>query len=120
VFNMLCLAAFTTLLAIGQLLFKKVGLIMRGQPFFDGVLAVLASPTLYLALGLYGIATALWIWILSRVSLSLAYPWVGVGVILVPLLAYFVYGERVNAMYWVGATLVTAGIILTQLGTSGP
>ena len=117
-FDMICLATFTTVLAIGQLLFKKVGLIMRDQPFAEGVAAVATSPTLYLALALYGFATALWIWILSRVPLSLAYPWVGAGVILVPMLAYLVYGERVNAMYWVGAVFVAVGIILTQYGTS--
>ena len=116
--NILCLATFTTLLAIGQLLFKKAGLTMRGQPFIDGAYAVATSPAFYLALALYGISTALWIWILSRVSLSFAYPWVGVGVILVPLLAGLVYGERVNMIYWVGAIFVTVGIVLTQYGTS--
>jgi multidrug transporter EmrE-like cation transporter len=58
--------------------------------------------------------------ILSRVPLSIAYPWIGVGVILVPMLAYLVYGERVNAMYWVGAVFVAVGIVLTQYGTPVP
>ena len=116
--NIICLAGFAVLIAVGQLLFKKAGLIMRDQPLLDGVAAVASSPSLYFALILYGVATAIWIWILSRVPLSLAYPWIGVGVILVPLLAAYVYGERMNTMYWIGAALVAFGVVLTQWGTT--
>lgn len=110
------LMLFTGMLSVGQLLFKRVGLLLQGRPLSEGVWAALASPTLYLSLLLYAAATALWIWILSRVPLSQAYPWVGVGVVLVPLLAQFVHGEKVNLTFWIGALLVAVGIVVTQYG----
>ena len=117
-FDTLCLIGFTIMLATGQMLFKSAGLLMRDRPFQEGVLAVATAPTFYLALVLYGAATALWIWILSRVQLSVAYPWVGAGVLIVPCLSYFIYGDRVNGYYWLGAVFIVIGIVLTQMGGS--
>lgn len=118
--NIVWLLVFTGLLAAGQLLFKKVGLLMHGKPLQEAVWVVLASPTLYLSLALYALATGLWIWILSRMPLSAAYPWVGLGVVVVPLLATVLYGERTTPVFWAGAALVAAGIVLTQYGVRGP
>ncbi|MCU4161132.1 EamA family transporter [Acidiphilium sp. AL] len=116
--NTLALLAFTILLALGQLLFKKVGLELRGISLTDGILRILGRPAIYAAGLLYFIATVLWIWILSRVPLSRAYPYVAVGVGLVPFLSIFVFGEHVRPSFWVGVVLIMAGIIITQLGNS--
>lgn len=114
----LSLLAFTLLLAAGQLLFKKAGFELRGGPLGAGVLRVLGSTAFYAALSLYGIATILWIWILSRVPLSRAYPYVALGVVLVPLASLLIYGERVGHGFWLGAALIVVGIIITQAGTA--
>jgi len=112
------LLGFTLLLAAGQLLFKKVGLDLRGASLADGVLRVLGQTTLYAALALYGVATLLWIWILSRVPLSRAYPFVALGVALVPLASIVMFNERVRPAFWIGVILIVIGIIVTQLGNS--
>lgn len=112
--NFLSLAVFTTMLAVGQLLFKQVGLSIRDRSLTDGLLSVLRHPTLYAALALYGLATLLWIWILSRVPLTQAYPWVAAGVVIVPLLGLLVFGERVSFTFWIGVLFIVIGIIITQ------
>lgn len=112
--NTLSLLAFTFLLTAGQLLFKKVGLELRGEAG-GGVWRLLLSPALYASLALYGIATLLWIWILSRVPLSRAYPYVALGVVLVPLASILIFGERVRPIFWLGAGLIIVGIIVTQM-----
>ena len=116
----LWLATFTAMLVVGQLLFKHVALAIRGRSPTDGLLAVAQSPTFYAALALYGVATLLWIWILSRVPLSQAYPWVALGTGIVPLLAWLVFNERVGSAYWIGIVLVMAGVFLTQYASEGP
>lgn len=113
----LLLLLFTTMLASGQMLFKKVGLLMTGKPLNQGLIAIASSPWLYLSLALYGIATLLWIWLLSRLPLSQAYPWVGVGIILVPAAAWILHGEKLTPSYWVGVFLVATGVVLTQFGS---
>jgi len=112
--NILPLAVFATMLAVGQLLFKQVGLSIRGLPLIDGLSMIARHPTLYVALAIYGLSTALWIWILSRVPLAEAYPWVAIGVVIVPIMGWWVFGERLNAMFWIGVAFVLVGIIIIQ------
>jgi drug/metabolite transporter (DMT)-like permease len=117
--NTLSLACFTLMLAAGQLLFKRVGMVMSGLPPAAALLLLLRQPLLYAALTLYGAATLLWIWILSRVPLSQAYPWVALGVFIVPLLGWWVYGERVTPIFWLGVVAIVGGVVLTQIGSQG-
>jgi len=111
------LSLFTLMLAMGQMLFKRVGLSVRGMPLTAGLRMLAASPMLYAALALYGAATLLWIWILSRVPLSRAYPWVALGVFIVPLLGWWLFGERPAPIFWLGVLLIVAGVALTQYGS---
>jgi drug/metabolite transporter (DMT)-like permease len=76
--------------------------------------ALACEPNLYLAITLYGFATLLWIWILSRVPLMQAYPWVAAGIVIVPLMAGYLFGERAGPIFWLGAAFIVVGILLTQ------
>jgi drug/metabolite transporter (DMT)-like permease len=117
--NIVGLAVFTAVLAVGQLLFKKAGLSIRGLTLTEGLLGLAHSPAFYAAIALYALSTLLWVWLLSRVTLMQAYPWVAAGVIIVPLLSAAVFGERVNATYWLGTLLIVAGILVTQYSVPG-
>jgi len=119
VINFLSLGIFTLILAAGQLLFKRVGLSIRGLSALDAAATLLREQTLYLALAMYGAATVLWIWILARVPLVQAYPWIGAGLVIVPLLSSHFFGERVAPLFWVGAALVAVGLVVTQLSMRG-
>jgi drug/metabolite transporter (DMT)-like permease len=105
--------------AVGQLLFKHLGLSIRGLPLADAAATLARQPELYAALALYGAATLLWIWILGRMPLMLAYPWVGVAAIVVPLLSSYFFSEQVGPLFWLGAALIALGIALTQWAGRG-
>ena len=113
-FDTFSLALFTVMLAGGQVMFKRVGLSLRGHAGVEAILLVLGDPSLYLALAIYGAATLLWIWILSRVTLIQAYPWVSLGMIIVPLLGWLLFGERVSSIFWLGVGFIIIGVGLTQ------
>src|SRR5438094_593775 len=100
--NALSLGAFTLMLATGQVLFKQIGLSIRGLPVTVALWTLLGEPLLYISLFFYGAATILWIWILSRVPLTQAYPWVAVTVLVVSLLGWWLYGERPSPIFWLG------------------
>jgi len=108
------LAVFTVMLACGQVMFKRVGLTLQGHSGLEAILLVVREPSLYAALVIYGTATLLWIWILSRVMLIQAYPWVAAGLVIVPLLGWFVFGERVTPIFWLGVAFIVVGVGLTQ------
>jgi len=112
--NIVYLAVFTVILAAGQVLFKKVGLTIAGLPLASGLRGALCAPLLYGALALYGLATLMWVWILSRVPLSQAYPWVAFGTVLVSLLGWCVFGERLVPTFWIGMMLIVAGLLVIQ------
>jgi drug/metabolite transporter (DMT)-like permease len=105
------------MLAFGQVYFKRVGLTLRGHSGLEAITLVLQAQSLYFALILYGAATLLWIWILSRVNLSLAYPWVALGMVM-PLLGWLMFGERVGSMFWLGVAFIVVGVGLTQYTAS--
>jgi multidrug transporter EmrE-like cation transporter len=115
--NFLSLAIFTTGLAVGQVLFKQVGLTIRGRPPLDGAVGILSHHTFYLAISLYAFCTFLWIWILSRVPLSQAYPWVAIGMAIVPLLGWYIFGERIRPAFWLGVLLILFGVVITQFAS---
>lgn len=117
--NVLSLMLVTAMLAAGQLLFKQAGLAIRGRPIADGLLTLAAMPAFYMALAIYGVATLVWIWILSRVPLMQAYPWVAAGTVIVPLIGWGVFGERVEPIFWIGIALIMVGLSLTQLAGRG-
>ena len=112
--NMLSLGAFTIMLATGQVLFKQIGLSIRGMPASVALLTVMREPLLYVS---HGAATLLWIWILSRVPLSQAYSWVAVTVLVVTLLGWWLYSERPSPIFWLGLGFVLVGVVLTQYGS---
>ena len=64
------------------------------------------------AAALYAGLTVFWTWLLSRVPLSHAYPFVALGFVFVPAMAWAWFGERVGAGYVVGLLLIVAGLLV--------
>ena len=71
----------------------------------------------YLAYGglLYGMGLLLWIFALSRVELSFAFPFLSLSYVGIILSARFRLGERVRGSRLVGACLIVAGVLLVTL-----
>jgi multidrug transporter EmrE-like cation transporter len=60
----------------------------------------------------YVVSAASWLVILSRVDLSLAYPLISIGYILVVILSKYLFGEPVTSLRIAGTLLVCAGVFL--------
>jgi len=101
------------LLASGQLIWK-LGLQRRGDAFASlrGIVRLLLSPYVLIGLGIYGVATVLWLYILSRVPLSIAYPLQSAAYIVTLLGAFLFFREPLSVAKIGGCLLVVAGISL--------
>lgn len=77
------------------------------------------EPRLYLGLGLFGISAVFWLVVLSRVDLSIAYPFVGLSYIVVVAFARLFLHEQVTVLRWLGVTVVAIGIALIGLSFKG-
>jgi len=108
------LIATPIMIAIGQVLFKMTSekLVANDAPFHTA----LYNPVFILALGIYGGATLLWIYVLKTVPLSYAYSFMALTFVAVPLLAIAFLGETVNLKYAIGAALIISGLVLTHAG----
>jgi multidrug transporter EmrE-like cation transporter len=65
---------------------------------------------------LYAISALFWLVVLSRVPLSVAYPMVAVGYVVVVLYSRFVFNEQVKWIAWVGLALIVIGVAITAQG----
>lgn len=63
-------------------------------------------------LGLYFSSAAVWLFVLAKVDVSTAYPFVGMGFIITMMLAYFINHEALSVLKITGTLMITAGIIL--------
>ena len=102
------LVTIALLLSAGQILFKQAAATNIEKPFH---LALLNS-WMVAALFLYGFATGLWVWILRSTPLSIAYPFVALSFVLVPLGAHFLFGEQLTIRYASGVALIIAGLVV--------
>jgi multidrug transporter EmrE-like cation transporter len=107
-----------SLSAIAQGLFKfgmssdAVKRALAGESPINAALAVLLSTGVLGGLSLYGIGTVLWLGVLSRIDVSLAYPFVGLGFVLTALIGYFLFGDTLGPLRIGGIALVILGIFL--------
>lgn len=88
----------------GQVLFK---LGVRATP----LPAALASPFVLAGLAAYALSTLLWLQALARLPLSLAYPFLSLNFLLVPLAAHFLLREPLSPPQLAGCLLVVAGLL---------
>ena len=61
---------------------------------------------------IFGVSAIVWLLVLSRPSLSFAYPFASLGYVLIVLSARFVLHEQVPPLRWAGVACIMVGIIL--------
>jgi len=101
---------------IGQVFIKK-GLTSLGSLDFSTALIrsfmkIFFSPFVILGISLYFLGVFFWLYALSKVDLSFAYPFVSVSYVLVVLLSWFMLGENISLLRWVGVVLICSGVFL--------
>lgn len=78
----------------------------------DTVARSAREPRLWAGLFLFGISSLFWLVVLSRVPLSVAYPFVGFSYVVVVAYSKVVLHEHVPAIRWLGVLVVAAGIAI--------
>ena len=73
---------------------------------------VAREPFVWAGLILFGISAAVWIVVLSRASLSFAYPFAALTYIIIVLFDQLILKVQVPGLRWVGVLLIATGIVL--------
>ncbi len=70
------------------------------------------SPLVWLGLFVYGTSAMVWLLVLARVDVGLAYPFVGLGFVVTMLLGWMLYGEDLSIARVLGALLIVSGVVV--------
>lgn len=99
------------MLAAGQVLFKYASRMLD----FSRPATFLSVPLLS-ALLLYALATICWLLVLSRVPLTLAFPFYGLGFVVVPLLSWIFLKEALTLPVIIGSSIIAVGVVIVAMG----
>jgi len=101
---------------ISQLLFKKGASSMNLvnfhlDQFYYFFISILKNPSILFGLISYGVSFILWIVVLSRMKLSIAYPITSMNFVLVILASYYFFGEKISFIQIGGIILILVGVL---------
>ena len=104
--------------ATGQVMLKHGMQIATARAAHSGgslALRAATSPWVLLGLVVFGVSAIAWLAALSRVPLSVAYPFNALGYLVILVASILLLHERANALTWVGSFLVVSGLLIVVL-----
>jgi drug/metabolite transporter (DMT)-like permease len=99
------------LLVSGQLLWK-IGMEKIENVTIVSLIQAIFTPYIFGGIILYGIATLLWLWILSKAEFSIVYPLQSLAYAAGVVLAIAIFKEQVPMIRWVGVGMIILGAFL--------
>jgi len=78
--------------------------------------AILSTPWVALGILSYGVGTTVWLMVLRRIDLAVAYPLGSSSLVIITLLSAFRLGEEIPLLRAVGIALIVGGIWVIGLG----
>ena len=119
------LLLFNVILSVlGQILLKQgmnqVGEISGSfQQMAPKLIQALMNPFVVGGIGVYGSTTLIWLVVLSRIKLSVAYPMISLGYIFSILFSWLLFKEDVPKIRVLGAFVICIGVYLVSIGEFG-
>ena len=106
--------ACSLMLACGQLIWK-IGLDklqVKALLSMEGIKKAMLSPYIWGGMAIYVVATVIWLNVLSKLPLSVAYPLMSIAYVFGLILAKTVLGESISLTRWMGGFVIVLGLIL--------
>lgn len=120
--NMIPFILFTVFTnAAAQIMLKKGVMALDTVSLADGnpivkVFEVVFQPFVFLGLLTFVISMASHLYVLSKVELSFAYPFLSLAYVVVAVAAWFLFNENLNALRILGIGLICVGTVLIAQG----
>ena len=78
---------------------------------------ILTTLLVWVGLGIFAISAVLWLFALSRASLSFAYPVAALGYVIIVAASILFLDEHVPPLGWAGVACIVVGILLVAQGS---
>lgn len=119
--NVVLIVVSVFLASVGQILLKH-GMNMVGRitaanlgNFSGLVFRTVSNPFVIFGFLIFGLSSVVWLAVLSRVNVSIAYPFASLAYFFVMVMSWFFLGERVTLLQWGGVSLIWLGLfVLTR------
>lgn len=100
--------------SVAQLVLKagtnKLGvLFIDGQSLFSTIIRVIFQPYIISGLVLYVVSFGIWIIVLSKLEVSIAYPLLSIGYIIGLVFAWYFFGEMITINKTIGIFFIVIG-----------
>lgn len=101
-----------------QLLLKKganlldIPTVIDARGVFKLSISIMTNPYLIVGVLFQVLALLIWIYVLKKVDVSYAYPFISLGFIFVISAGYFIFNEPVNLWKIIGVLMITIGVIM--------
>lgn len=115
---------FTVLTNAAAQIMLKRGMIQIGPlaalngNLIEKVFSIVFQPWVFLGLSMFVVSMASHLFVLSRVQLSFAYPFLSLAYVVVAAYAFFVFGEDVGPMRIAGIGLICLGTVFISLSAA--
>jgi drug/metabolite transporter (DMT)-like permease len=107
-----------SLAATGQLMLKhgmQIASARAAKPGGSLLVSAATSPWVLFGLAVFCVSAVAWLAVLSRVPLSVAYPFNALGYLVILTASILILHERANVLTWAGSVLVVSGLIIVTL-----
>ncbi len=121
VFDLLAILISVFLAVVGQLLLK-MGMLRVGKfsvnvsTLVHQYIKILLNPFVIAGLVGFFISMLIWLYVLSRLELSLAYPFVALNYVLILFGSYFLFRETITVYKMIGVVVIIIGVYLIARG----
>ena len=115
--NILLILSSVTLNAFAQL-FIRQGMLKLGQisigmnELWNMIIQSLSNIYIWAGMMSYAVSILLWMVVLSKVNVSLAYPFLSIGYIVTAIIAYFAFGEPITVQKIAGIAIICVGVVV--------
>lgn len=115
--NILLILSSVALNALAQLFIKqgmtKMGVVsLKLEQLWHMFLAAFTNLPLIGGMMCYAVSIVLWMVVLSKVNVSLAYPFLSIGYIITAVLAYFLFNEPLTIQKCFGIAIICLGVVI--------
>ena len=114
--NFIFIISSVLLNAFAQILLKagmkQFGNIDLKNNIMNTCISIAFNPYIISGFIAYGVSILLWLWVLSKVDVSLAYPFQALGYIVVTILAWIIFQENISYIRIIALVFITIALII--------
>ena len=115
--NIILILSSVALNALAQLFIRqgmlKIGSVsLKLEQLWNMCISFFSNLYLWGGMLCYGVSIILWMVVLSKVNVSLAYPFLSVGYIITAVMAYFFLNEPLTLQKCIGIAVICLGVII--------